>query len=99
MNTGTSAWPSTSSAAASSAQQPGHPDMAQKVSEIFMKAGEAFQELGSLVAVLQSKDDNERLHVNCRKWTETYTDNLHDALSRFATDLRRISASVQEREM
>ncbi|VDN20633.1 unnamed protein product [Gongylonema pulchrum] len=61
MNTGTSAWPSTSSAATSSAQQPGHPDMAQKVSEIFMKAGEAFQELGSLVAVLQSKDDNERL--------------------------------------
>uniref|UniRef100_A0A0R3S1U8 BLOC-1-related complex subunit 7 n=1 Tax=Elaeophora elaphi TaxID=1147741 RepID=A0A0R3S1U8_9BILA len=66
----------------------------QKVSEVFLAAGQAFQKLGGLIANLH----NPRNGIE-RKWTSSDTTSLHDAVSRFASDLQRISETVQGREV
>ncbi|VDK68072.1 unnamed protein product [Onchocerca ochengi] len=67
---------------------------AQKVSEVFLAAGQAFQKLGGLIANLHNPKNGSE-----RKWTSSDTNNLHDAVSRFASDLQRISETVQGREV
>ncbi|VDM07374.1 unnamed protein product [Wuchereria bancrofti] len=67
---------------------------AQKVSEVFLAAGQAFQKLGGLIANLHNPKNGVE-----RKWTSSDTNSLHDAVSRFASDLQRISETVQGREV
>uniref|UniRef100_A0A915PI80 Uncharacterized protein n=1 Tax=Setaria digitata TaxID=48799 RepID=A0A915PI80_9BILA len=67
---------------------------AQKVSEVFLAAGQAFQKLGGLIANLHNPKNGIE-----RKWTSSDTNSLHDAVSRFASDLQRISETVQGREV
>ncbi|VDK76723.1 unnamed protein product [Litomosoides sigmodontis] len=67
---------------------------AQKVSEVFLTAGQAFQKLGGLIANLHNPKNGVE-----RKWTSSDTSSLHDAVSRFASDLQRISETVQGREV
>ncbi|KAM3727655.1 Chromatin complexes subunit [Dirofilaria immitis] len=67
---------------------------AQKVSEVFLAAGQAFQKLGGLIANLHNQKNGVE-----RKWTSSDTNSLHDAVSRFASDLQRISETVQGREV
>ncbi|KAL3990613.1 hypothetical protein ACH3XW_32500 [Acanthocheilonema viteae] len=66
----------------------------QKVSEVFLTAGQAFQKLGGLIADLHNPKNGVE-----RKWTSSDTSNLRDAVSRFASDLQRISETVQGREV
>ncbi|VDM98023.1 unnamed protein product [Thelazia callipaeda] len=66
----------------------------QKVSEVFLVAGQAFQKLGGLIASLQNPNIGRE-----RKWTNSDTNDLHDAVARFADDLQRISETVHEREV
>ena len=67
---------------------------AGKVAEIFSTAGEAFTKLGNLAMSLQS---NSERSSDINKWADEEIDMLRTAISRFGSDIEKISELVKNK--
>lgn len=68
----------------------------EKVAEVFLTAGHAFQKLGDLALKLRTPISE---NIDETKWENKTVDRLKEALTKFAHELDIISESVQNRTM